>query len=453
MDRATLEKLSKKQLIDIILDLYNEILILKSNIKRLTKDSATSSKPPSTDIKKNHKDRSLRKKSNRKPGGQKGHKGNTRPLEDNPNKIVRCELKKCKECGLSLESTSGEIVGRRQERDIPPIEPDIIEYQQIEKECSCGCKNKGEFPKNITAPVQIGDNAKAFIIYLYIQQILPFKRLKQLSEDLLGFPISTRSIENIIEEVTEKNTKLYKNLTSFLKTHKWTGSDETGMRVQKKRWWLWIWQNIKATYYTLKPSRGYAVVEEHFGEDYTGTLVHDCWSAQNNTKAKGGHQQCHEHIKRDLKFLIKDCRSKWSYRMMMFLYKSEKARDKLWEKGFDNQLRREIINQYKKKFLDYLEAPVIRADEKRLQKRLIKHQNSILLFMKDPDIPYHNNGSEQGIRIAKIKHKISGCFRSKRGAYRYAVLLSLIETCKKQNLVILKSIKQMVAGTLQFQLT
>ena len=59
-------------------------------------------------------------------------------------------------------------------------------------------------------------------------------------------------------------------------------------------------------------------------------------------------------------------------------------------------------------------------------------------------MPYHNNTSEQAIRMAKIKDKISYGFRSKNGAERFAVLLSIIETCKKQGLDIFTSIKKLV---------
>ena len=40
--------------------------------------------------------------------------------------------------------------------------------------------------------------------------------------------------------------------------------------------------------------------KKHFGEDYSGTRCHDCWSAHNNTTAKAGHQPCHPDIQREL---------------------------------------------------------------------------------------------------------------------------------------------------------
>jgi hypothetical protein len=62
--------------------------------------------------------------------------------------------------------------------------------------------------------------------------------------------------------------------------------------------------------------------------------------------------------------------------------------------------------------------------------------------MKFKDVPHHNNSSEQAMRIHKVKKKISWGFRSSIWAQRHDVLLSFINTVKKQDRNILKSIKQ-----------
>ncbi len=66
--------------------------------------------------------------------------------------------------------------------------------------------------------------------------------------------------------------------------------------------------------------------------------------------------------------------------------------------------------------------------------------------MGNPDIPPDNNGSERAIRMAKVKQKVSGGYRSERGAERQALLLSVIETAKKQGLNILETIQKLICG-------
>jgi len=50
------------------------------------------------------------------------------------------------------------------------------------------------------------------------------------------------------------------------------------------------------------------------------------------------------------------------------------------------------------------------------QKRLRKWRGAIFTFFYHPDVPFDNNGSERAIRNIKVKQKVSGGFRTVRGA-------------------------------------
>jgi len=170
-----------------------ELLVktLQTEIRALQKNSSNSSKPPSSDMGDSFKkNQSLRQKSDKKSGGQNGHIGSNRNQTDTPDKIIICRPNKCECCGKDLSKQKGKVISKRQEVDIPPIKPESIEYQQEEIKCTCGHCNKGEFPKHIASPMQIGQNLKSFIVYLNISHYIPFKRLKQLIKDLLNIPVS-----------------------------------------------------------------------------------------------------------------------------------------------------------------------------------------------------------------------------------------------------------------------
>lgn len=174
-------KFSKRKLIEMILSQMEliekqqkqiesfEAIIrtLQAEIQALKKDSSNSSKPPSSDINSNSKkNQSLRQKSDRKSGGQSGHKGINREQSNKPDKIVCLRPDKCANCGKDLSEQKGIITAIRQEIDIPPIKSETTEYQQEEIKCICGYCNKGQFPEHINAPMQIGQNLKSFIVYL-----------------------------------------------------------------------------------------------------------------------------------------------------------------------------------------------------------------------------------------------------------------------------------------------
>ena len=86
-----------------ISDLKQTISDLQETIKdlqrQLNMDSHNSSKPQSSDgYKKANKNRSLREKTGRKTGGQKGHKGVNMKLPHEPDEVKVHIPEKCKTC-------------------------------------------------------------------------------------------------------------------------------------------------------------------------------------------------------------------------------------------------------------------------------------------------------------------------------------------------------------------
>lgn len=433
----------------LIKNLSKEIQILQIEIQTLKKDSSNSSKPPSSDPNP-QKNQSLRQPSDKKSGGQKGHAGITRKQTAFPDKTVACKPDKCSECGKDLTNQTGNLIASRQEIDIPRIKPITTEYQQEEIICSCGHCNRGNFPDHINSQLQIGQNLRSFIVYLNTSHHIPFNRLTQIIDDILNIKISEGTIDNILDVFHRQGMPIRNSILQDIKKQSWTGSDETGIRVESRTWWQWVWQNKIGSFYAIEPSRGYGLVKKYFGEDYTGVLVHDCWSAQNNTVA-GGHQLCHPHLLRDLIFCMEIEKSKWAYEMKRFLLSSEKARDIIWRDGFNSALRQRIILEYREKLNKFILQSVVGKESKKLRKRFKKHLEKIFYFMNDPDIPWHNNSSERAIRNAKLHQKISGCFRSAKGAERRSVILSIIETCKKRKMNVLNSLQRIFHGDFSFE--
>jgi regulator of replication initiation timing len=133
--------------------------------ERLGRDSHNSSKPPSSDgFKKPNKNRSLRGKSGKKPGGQPGHQGHGLSLPHNPDKTVRCTPKKC-ETGLSNSVCHGVVVDRKYVID-EVREVIVTEYDKMQFNCPLEKRGflYGEFPEGLTGVIQYGDDIKAEVI-------------------------------------------------------------------------------------------------------------------------------------------------------------------------------------------------------------------------------------------------------------------------------------------------
>ena len=140
-----------------------------------TLDSTNSCKPPSSDglrkssgkkdKDKKKRTKSSREKSGRKSGGQPGHKGNTLKQVDNPDEIINILPEQCPNCQTEFSLDDSEDYVRRQVFDVPPPPPPVVtEHRAHICKCKgCGEEFKGEFPANVTAPVQYGERVAAIV--------------------------------------------------------------------------------------------------------------------------------------------------------------------------------------------------------------------------------------------------------------------------------------------------
>jgi transposase len=58
----------------------------------------------------------------------------------------------------------------------------------------------------------------------------------------------------------------------------------------------------------------------------------------------------------------------------------------------------------------------------------------------DPAVPFTNNLAERDIRMMKVKQKISGGFRTMKGAQTFATIRSFLSTTQKQGRNLLTAI-------------
>jgi hypothetical protein len=134
-------------------DLYNSVQLLLKRVESMDaenmvlrerlaryenpKNSRNSSIPPSRDENRPKRNQSLRKVSGKKPGGQKGRKGNTLKVISNPDTIVKLQPHYCRQCGSSLAVVEAKQEKSRQIIDIPIIKAICTEYQVYSKTCNC----------------------------------------------------------------------------------------------------------------------------------------------------------------------------------------------------------------------------------------------------------------------------------------------------------------------------
>jgi len=393
--------------------------------------SKTSHTPPSQDIGRSNQT-SLREKSDKPSGGQKGHKGHTLKMKEVADQVIDHKPVSCTFCGSGLTQSESTIIERRQEVVIPPIMPQYVEHRVHSKCCcSCGTENTGAFPANLTAPIQYGPSVVALAAYLSIAQYVPYSRICAMFKDMYQLHISEGSIDNFLEQMSQKAMPFYQSIQERVGQSAVVGSDETGTPVAGKKGWFHTWQNKTLTFIAASMNRGYQTITQYFADGFAYSVyVSDCWAAQLKVAALR-HQLCLVHLLRDLCNFEDAVGCTWSTEMKALLMQAMEFKKQMTAEDYKSPPP--DVGQMEAR-LDILLAADNTQSHKRVKafiKRLIKNRKSILTFLYYPDVPPHNNASEQAIRNIKVKGKVSGQFRSIRGAERFAILRSIIDTSAK----------------------
>jgi len=437
-----------EQLMIIVVELQTEVnalrkenVALKEKLEKYEnpKNSRNSSIPPSKDENRPKRNNSLRKKTGLKPGGQKGHKGKTLMVSDNPDIIKEILPDYCNKCGKDLSGIEGMLDKKRQIVDIPPIKQIITEYQTFSKLCSCGCTSKSDFPIGVGTPVSYGSNVQSLVAYLHARQFIPYKRMREMLNDLFGLSISQGGIEQLLKHFCKTNIGLYNKILAAIEKSQAVGGDETGCKVNGDKWWFWTWQTATLTFITASANRGKKTIDSVLKNGLPNSiLVSDRWKPQLNTIAKE-HQLCLAHLLRDTIYLNQLYNDSWTKGFKELLLDSIKL-DKTMNTGDYNnpvfEKRKQIIKRFESLLVNYKQN----KNYKKLNtfvKNITKLKGSVFVFLHYQDVPPDNNASERAVRNIKVKQKISGQFKSQDGAKRFAIIRSIIDTLTKNKLNVL----------------
>ena len=434
-----------------------ELLVLVDQLRRrvaelearLNKDSHNSNKPPSSDSPfKKPPPRSQRQSSGRKPGGQPGHPGATLGLVEDPEERIVVPLSGVCDCGRCRAEIAVEVLPERRQVVELEIRRQVIEYRTVAGTCRCGRRHRSDFPERVAAPVQYGPRVSALALYLTQYQLLPYQRTAELLEQVGGIALSPGSVQRAVEVAGQRLKPLEQAIRDALITAPVAHADETGVRVATALHWLHVLSTAELTAYFPHPKRG-AEALDAFGllEWFTGTLVHDHWSAY--ARYLCAHAFCNAHHLRELIALAETIPSqqRWAEDMIALLCEANRLTAAARLQGLEALPSAEVECLHRR--YDAILAAAAQRNPPRqpppgsrrrvkqspaynLIERLRNKRNDVLRFITDLRVPFDNNLAERDIRMPKLKQKVSGGLRTDTGIARFATIRSYLSTLRKQ---------------------
>ena len=416
-------------------------LILSVFLERQTRKHLRNSSLPSSQSEKDE--------SALGTGGSKG-KGKSLHNESARNRSLRetvtvASVDRCVVCGEPLGDAPCQHTERRTKIDI--VFEKVVEHIDIEvKQCpNCQAMVKGRVPANFAGPRQYGDGLKAFAINLLVAQMVPLQRTQKLILSMIGECLSEATLLKFILRLHEALAAWEANAIDQLIKMPALHVDETSLRVDGKNHWIHVYASGDITVKRLHRKRGKEAIEAiNIIPRYGGKAIHDCWASY-LAYDHLDHGLCGSHLLRELEFIIETNGYAWAKNMKRLLQETavkvsaSEAKQLTETESANLQKRyRNILTRGEKELPALPNRPsgkrgrLAKSDAHNLWERLRKHEAAVLLFARDPHVAFTNNRAERDLRMAKVKQKVSGCFRTEQYANAYCRISSYLQTMATQ---------------------
>ncbi len=410
MERGDLEKLSKQQLVDLVLKL-----------QRPPKTSRTSSKPPSTDRKA--------RREHSKPGGAKpGHQGHSRSLHESPDETVDHRPDICPECHGHLDADLvGDMIGEYDEIEVPPIKPFVRRHRRFCVCCPhCSTQVKAELP-DAAHGSPFGPRLHGLVLYLKTFQAVSFVRLEGMLVDLFGVKISQGALANMLKRSHQPFEVRKTDIIEDLRRTDVVASDETGIRIEGLNGYHWVFMSNRAVVHEAQLSRAAQVVRDVLGDHRPKIWLSDGYSAQQGHGRH--HQTCLAHLARDVAYALEVSDDMVPLRLKLWL-------DKLFTLARNISRFTTSTLRAKKRELENTLADILISSPtceiaETVRAKLARASPRLLTFLDYPgEVEVTNNACERALRPAVIQRKVTNGFRSMWAAEGDCAVRTVVDTAK-----------------------
>src|SRR5919202_3057286 len=408
MQRDELERLSKAELIELVL-----------RLQRPEKTSRTSSRPPSTD-RKERRDRA-------KPGGAKpGHEGHSRPLSDEVCERVAHRPDVCPCCRLALAADlPAEEGGVWESIELPAVRPQVVHHHRLAVRCpGCGTRAVAAVPVTGTP---FGPRLHAVATYLKICQALSYERLQAALADLFGLRLSQGGLMNLLRRAQGRFQAGREAAVAALRRAAVVASDETGVRIEGCTGYHWVFRCQGAVVHQAAQTRAASVVHTMMDGHRPQVWLSDRYSAQQGHA--DAQQTCLAHLARDVAYAREASEDDVPWRLELWL-------------GSVFDLARGITTfapstvARKRRTLEgdlaaILTAPTRWDLARDLQSKVRRACDQLLTFVAFPGaVEVTNNACERALRPAVVQRKVTNGYRALWAAQGEAAVRTVVDTAR-----------------------
>jgi len=410
MQRDELERLSKAELIDLVL-----------RMQRPPKTSRTSSKPPSTD-------RKARREQSRPGGAKPGHQGYSRALSDAVSETLSHVPARCPCCRMALSpDLPAELVSVQEQIELPEIKPHVVQHRRIALHCpGCGKRVAGKMPVAAQGS-PFGPRLHALATYLKTFQALSYERLQATLADLFGLRISQGGLMNMLRRAQGRFQAKREDAVAALRRAQTVASDETGVRIEGSNAYHWIFHCQQAVVHQAAPTRAAAVVRAMMDGHRPAVWLSDRYAAQQGHAA--AQQTCLAHLARDVAHALEASEDLLPFRLKLWLTSAFALANSVTSLAASTLAAKR--RTLRRSLADILTTPTSCDLARTIQNRFRRARDQLLTFAEWPgEVAATNNACERDLRPCVIQRKVTNGYRAMWAAQGEADIRTVVDTAR-----------------------
>lgn len=337
----------------------------------------------------------------------------------------------CPHCG----SADLEATGTFEDHFVADLPEPQVEWHRYRRHvhrcqhCQHTCQGRGDLE---LPGAHLGPRARLLTCYGRAHLGISLGKTQALLHDFFGLTISRAGLLGQLRWGGTLFAPVVEELLELLRNSPVVQGDETGWRIDGQAAWAWCFRDPRLAIFLIDHHRSRDVLVRTLGASFAGTLVSDFYAAYNGLAC--AKQRCLVHLLRELAKLRAEL--PWQsvrafIQPLIDLFQEAlqlgKKRDQFSPSAFA-QARQAILDRFDTLLLTSQSS---HPDCVRIWRRLFKHADELFTFLRDPQVPADNNGTERDIRSLAAARNDGGTHRADWSAAAFGRLKSIMVTGMK----------------------
>lgn len=282
-----------------------------------------------------------------------------------------------------------------------------------------------------------GHNLIAWTMYQHIVKGQSFRQIAADFDEVFGLNIEKSSAHIFKSYIMDYYQDTFEKISRKILNSPVLYVDETPIKMRYESGYAWVLTNTVETISFYRPTREGDFIKEYLG-NYKGILVTDFYSAYDTLNCL--QQKCLLHLIRDfnddlLENPFDDEFKNMARDFTILLQEIVAAVDKY---GLKKRHLKKYNQQVERFLKDVLSKEYISEVTQQYQRRFLKNQEKLFLFLNHDNVAWNNNAAEHAIKLlATHQNKNLAFFRESR-MEEYLKIMSIYQTCKYKGISFLK---------------